>query len=392
MVVTREEATRQRELPGGSVPAEPSDRESRYLLAVERARDEFLAQGGFEAPLVSPDHRFDTFVPGTTGNVALQACLAVCDHPGSLYNPLFIHGKPGVGKTHLLDSIYHSLSASRPRLLVLRTSGEGFGDELLAALAHRWFERFRLKYRHADALLLDSINLKRGQEEFQALLDHLVGQGRQVVITSPVPVHQLEGASEALRSRLSSGLVVEVDLPDLGMRRTLIARAAARHGLDLPRDVAFSMARRLPTDARSLEGAVQRLVAWHAVHPRPWEKMGLDILCHDLPLEELGTEITLDEIIEKVSAHFGLEGGVPLPGRHASRPRGGPRAQDRHVLVPHAHPALPGEGGPGLPRHGRTGALRGERPAGPRGRSGPLQGPADDPQVPGALGSSATPR
>lgn len=307
MAVTREGATGGLELPGGGGPALPIDRETTYLRALERVRSDFLAQGGFDGPPVSPRHRFESFVSGTASNVALQSCMAVCDHPGTLYNPLFIHGKPGVGKTHLLDSIYHALAARHPHLLVLRTSGESFGDELLAALANRWFERFRLKYRHVDVLLFDALSLKRGQEEFQVILEHLVGQGRQVVITSQVPVQQLEGASESLRSRLSGGLVVEMELPDLEVRKAIILQAAVRHDLDLPRDVAFAMARRLQADVRSLEGAVRRLVAWHGVVPRPWEKMGLDVLCRDMPLQATCAEITQEDVIEGVSAHFGLD-------------------------------------------------------------------------------------
>ena len=285
----------------------PVGREERYLEALERARNEFLAQGGFEGPPTPAHHCFETFVPGTSVNQALQACRAVCDHPGALYNPLFIYG---TGKTHLLDAIRRTLATQHPGLLVLRTSGEMFGDELLTALGNRWFERFRLKYRHVDVLLLDAFPLKRGQEEFQVILDHLLGQGRQVVITSSVPVRELDGISEGLRSLLGGGLTVEMTLPSLEMRKTLVPALARRHELDLPRDVAFALARRLQTDVRGLEGAVLRICAWHRVQPRPWESIALDVLCSDAPVQATASRLTQEDILDGVSEHFGLDAGL----------------------------------------------------------------------------------
>ena len=244
----------------------------------------FVSEGGASAPGAGPGaprslpldrrHTFERFVIGPGNRLAHAAALAVAELPGDAYNPLFLHGPPGLGKTHLLGAIASYLREHQPGLTVHYTTAERFTTEFVTALRTEGPERFKARYRELDALLIDDVQVLEGkqrtEEEFVHTFNALHREGKQIVLSSDRPPQALEQLAERLRDRFQWGLTVELGPPDLRTRIALLWRMASDTSLDLPEPAVLrEIAARAPGNVRLLEGAMTRVVAFASMLSEP---------------------------------------------------------------------------------------------------------------------------
>jgi chromosomal replication initiator protein len=223
---------------------------------------------------LDPRHTFESFVIGPGNRLAHAAALAVAELPGDAYNPLFLHGPPGLGKTHLLGAIAGYLSRNQPSLSVHYTTAERFTTEFVTALRTEGPERFKTRYRELDALLIDDVQVLEGkqrtEEEFVHTFNALHREGKQIVLSSDRPPDALEQLAERLRDRFQWGLCVELGPPDLRTRIALLWRLASNSSLELPDPAVLrEIAARAPGNIRLLEGAMTRVVAFASMLSEP---------------------------------------------------------------------------------------------------------------------------
>lgn len=214
---------------------------------------------------LNPDFTFDAHVEGKSNQVARAAARQVGENPGMAYNPLFIYGGVGLGKTHLMQAAGNLILARRSDANIAYVHSERFVADMVKALQHNAINDFKRLYRSLDALLIDDIQFfvgkERSQEEFFHTFNALVEAGRQVIITSDRFPKELTGVEERLISRFGSGLTVSIEPPELETRVAIIINKAKQEGVDLPEDVAFFVAKRVRSNVRELEGALRRVLA-----------------------------------------------------------------------------------------------------------------------------------
>ena len=221
-------------------------------------------------PVLAPNYTFDNFVVGRSNRLAHAAAVAVAEHPSQTYNPLFIYGGVGLGKTHLLHAIAH---ITAPQNHVLYVSAETYTNEFVTALRQHTMEDFRQKFRQPDILIVDDIQfISRGeqtQEEFFHTFDALHTNNRQIILTSDVSPKSLTLLEERLRSRFEWGLIVDIATPDVETRLAILRSKADRDGLNAPEEVLLLIAHRVQDNIRQLEGALNRIAALSRLQRQP---------------------------------------------------------------------------------------------------------------------------
>ncbi len=223
---------------------------------------------------INPNQTFTSFIVGSGNQFASAACMAVADNPARNYNPLFIFGGVGLGKTHLLNAIGNRIALNDRGARIVYLSAEDFTNEMINALRFKRMEEFRNKYRQqCDALLVDDIQFlagrERTQEEFFHTFNALHGSGRQIVVTADRYPKDIQGLEERLRSRFDWGLVADVQPPDTETKVAILRKKADEEGMELPGDVAFFIARHANSNIRELEGTLTRLLAMSSFHAAP---------------------------------------------------------------------------------------------------------------------------
>ena len=215
--------------------------------------------------LFNPNYSFDTFVVGSCNEFAHAAATAVTANPARSYNPLYIYGGVGMGKTHLMHAIGRGLRANFPKLRVVYVSSEQFMNEMISSLRHNCINSFHERFRSADALLVDDIQTLQGkdgtQEEFFHTFNALHNTQKQIVISSDRPPKMLPGLVDRLRSRFEWGLMADIQPPDLETKMAILDRKADQSGVNLPEDVRSYLATQMKSNFRELEGSLIRLTA-----------------------------------------------------------------------------------------------------------------------------------
>lgn len=254
---------------------------------------------------------FDTFIVGSSNKLAHAASLAVAQHPASAYNPLFIYGHSGLGKTHLLCAIGNEIKLNNPDANIIYIKGEDFTNELIQAIKLNTTPEFRNKYRKADVLLVDDIQFiggkERTQEEFFHTFDALHQAKKQIVLSSDRPPKEISILSERLRGRFEMGLLADVQPPDFETRVAIIKRKAEIIGLDISDDVCEYIAKKLKTNIRQLEGVVKKLMARYLITKDLPSMNTINEVINEILNDDTPPQITTEKIIDEVARTFGVE-------------------------------------------------------------------------------------
>lgn len=260
------------------------------------------------------DYTFDTFIEGRSNEFALACCKSVAKNCGTkaikVYNPLFIYGPSGMGKTHLITAIANEVRKNHPDLNVVYVTSETFGNDLISALNTNLISDFHEKYRNSDILLVDDIQFfahkERMQEEFFHTFNKLYQEGKQIVITSDKPPKELVTLEERLRTRFESGLIADISAPDYETRLAIINRKSELLDLKMPGEVAEFMANRLKSNIRQLEGAVLKLKALNHLAGSPITISMSQSVIRDVLTDDQPIPITVEKIISEVSTVYGV--------------------------------------------------------------------------------------
>ncbi|MCC8135808.1 MAG: chromosomal replication initiator protein DnaA, partial [Ruminococcus sp.] len=260
------------------------------------------------------DYTFDTFIQGRSNEFALACSKSVAKNCGtkavSQYNPLFIYGPSGMGKTHLITAIANEVRKNHPDFNVVYVTSETFGNDLISALNTNLISDFHEKYRNSDILLIDDIQFfahkERMQEEFFHTFYKLHQEGKQIVITSDKPPKELVTLEERLRTRFEGGLIADISAPDYETRLAIINRKSELLDLKMPGEVAEFMANRLKSNIRQLEGAVLRLKALNHLAGSPITISMAQSVIRDVLTDDQPIPITVEKIISEVSTVYGV--------------------------------------------------------------------------------------
>ena len=270
---------------------------------------------GSDGTRLNPRYTFDTYVTGASNRFAHATAIAVAEAPARAYNPLFIYGGSGLGKTHLLHAIGHYARTLNPQVRVKYVNSEEFTADFIACLRDGnrddgRLESFKRRYRDVDILLVDDIQFLEGKEstleEFFHTFNALHSSGKQVVLTSDQPPKALGGLDERLRSRFEWGLLADVQPPDLETRIAILSRKARAEGLDLPLDVLEYIASRVTTNIRELEGALIRVTAFASLNKQPIDQTLAEMVLKDIISDPAGQEITTTLIMGQTADYFGI--------------------------------------------------------------------------------------
>jgi chromosomal replication initiator protein len=264
-----------------------------------------------DRPLGNPRYTFDQFVIGDSNRLAHAAALTVGELPSQAYNPLFICGPPGVGKTHLMHSIAQLASEHNPGLTVRTSTGEAFAGEFRHALGDGQIDRFKARFRNTNVLLVDDVQFlerkAKTEEEFFHTFNALHEAGAQIVLTSDRPPRDLQALEDRLRERFAAGLVADIAQPDFNTRLAILRKRALQDGIQgLHDDVLEAIAERIALDVRALEGALIRIVAYGSLTSRPTTlNLATEVLDGLYPRAELRVR-TVAEIQAATCEHFGI--------------------------------------------------------------------------------------
>lgn len=280
---------------------------------------------------LNPKYTFDTFVVGANNNLAHAASLAVAESPGEIYNPLFIYGGVGLGKTHLMHSIAHFILKNNPNAKVLYVTSEKFTNELIDAIRNKnniTTTEFREKYRNNDVLLIDDIQFIIGkestQEEFFHTFNALHESKKQIIISSDKPPKEIETLEERLRSRFEWGLTVDIQSPDYETRMAILRKKEEMEGYNIDNEVIKYIATNIKSNIRELEGALTKIVALSKLNKKEITIELAEEALKDLISPNVAREVTPDLILQIVSDHLNIQ-SIDILGQKRNKEIAGAR-------------------------------------------------------------------
>jgi chromosomal replication initiator protein len=336
-----------------AVPSSSKGSPSSLFSLLEAAESDGLTPGATTfvdiEPLensLNPKCSFQTFVVGSCNQFAHAAALAVAEAPGKTYNPLYVYGGVGLGKTHLMHAIGHAIKERNRYLRLSYISAERFMNELINAIRYDKTQTFREKYRSIDVLLMDDIQFMAGkertQEEFFHTFNALYDGQKQIVITSDCPPREIPTLEERLHSRFEWGLIADIEPPDLETKVAILKRKADLDGVVLPDDVAFFIASKVKSNIRELEGSLVRLIAISSLRGLPISKMLAQDAIRNIAEDDQPVGITIEQIQRTVAAHYKLR-VEDLKSKNNSRQIAVPRQVAMYLckrLTKHSFPEI----------------------------------------------------
>ncbi|WP_029914434.1 chromosomal replication initiator protein DnaA [Pelobacter seleniigenes] len=264
----------------------------------------------FEISNINPNYTFKTFVSGPSNQFAHAAALAVSNNPATTYNPLFIYGGVGLGKTHIIHAIGNEVLKKNNNIKVCYYSSEKFTNELINSLRHAKMDEFRNKFRSIDILLIDDIQFIAGkkstQEEFFHTFNALYESHKQIVVTSDKFPKEIPDLEERLRSRFEWGLIADIQSPDTETKQAILKMKADQNKIDLPEDVAYFLANSITSNVRELEGYLIRVGAYASLTSTPINLNMAKTILKDIIIEN-SKEITIEKIQKTVAEHFQIK-------------------------------------------------------------------------------------
>jgi len=276
---------------------------------------------------LTTEFTFDTFIEGKSNQIARAAAIQIGDNPGITYNPLFIYGGVGLGKTHLMHAVGNMMLNNNPSAQVVYLHSERFVTEMVRSLQHNRIDEFKKRYRTVNALLIDDVQFfagkERSQEEFFHTFNTLFESKQQIVLSSDRFPKEVSGLEERLKSRFGSGLTVAIESPDLETRVAILQSKAIHVGIDLPEDVAFFVGRNVHSNIRDLEGALRRLVASSRFTNTPINVGFAKNTLRDM-LAAQDKQVTIENIQMVVAKYYKIRSTDLLSGnrsRSVTRPR-----------------------------------------------------------------------
>jgi chromosomal replication initiator protein len=281
-------------LPGESSPTKSREEDS----------EEVISHG------MNPRNRFEGFVVGSNNQLAHAAAVVVAQSPAKTYNPLFIHGAVGLGKTHLMHAIGQQAIERKKIQKVMYLSSERFTNEFIDAIQRNSLVGFRKRYRQADILLIDDIHFlagkERSQEEFFHTFNTLFDGRKQIVLSSDRPACEIANLERRLVSRFECGLTTELQRPDIETRMAILRKKAEAFHVEVAEDVLTFLAQRVQTNVRRLEGALMRVASYQSLSGREFSRETVEQLLRDILREEARKPVTIDQIQKKVAEHFNV--------------------------------------------------------------------------------------
>lgn len=273
------------------------------------AADMHIAAG--DGSSLNPKYTFDTFVTGSSNRFAHAAAMAVAESPGKIYNPFFMYGGVGLGKTHLMHAIGNRVLHNHPDMRVLYVSSEQFTNEIIRSIQEGTAEKFRQKYRNIDVLLVDDIQFLSGktstQEEFFHTFNTLHDAQKQIILSSDRPPREVERLEDRLRSRFEWGLITDIQAPDLETRIAILKNKAQLDHFSVPNDVMVYIASRIDSNIRELEGALTRVVAYASLIKKPVTTDLVAEALKDVFPNNKTREVTMEVIQEIVASYFKIK-------------------------------------------------------------------------------------
>ena len=297
-------------------------------------------------PSLSSRYTYDSFVVGSCNQFAHAASMAVAEAPGRTYNPLYLYGGVGLGKTHLMHACGHAIKARNHHLKLCYISSEKFMNDLINAIRYDKTQSFREKYRSVDVLLIDDVQFMAGkertQEEFFHTFNALYDQQKQIVISSDCPPREIPTLEERLHSRFEWGLIADIEPPDLETKIAILKRKADLMNVSIPDDVAMFIAGRVKSNVRELEGSLVRLIAISSLRGEPISKTLAQDAIRNFAKEEESGVITIQQIQKLVASTYKLSVDELLSknnARHISHPRQVAMYLCKH-LTKHSYPEI----------------------------------------------------
>ena len=259
---------------------------------------------------LNPRYTFEEFVAGSSNQFAVAAAMAVANNPATTYNPLFIYGGVGLGKTHLINAVGNAILSKNQGMKVCYYTSEKFMNELINSLRYAKMDEFRNKFRSMDVLLIDDVQFiagkERTQEEFFHTFNALYESHKQIVVTSDKFPKEIPGLEERLRSRFEWGLIADIQPPDVETKQAILKMKAEQNGISLPEEVALFLANSVSSNVRELEGFLIRIGAYASLTSTPVSLAMAKEVLKDI-LVEKNRELTVEEIQKNVAAHFGIK-------------------------------------------------------------------------------------
>ncbi len=259
-------------------------------------------------PAINPRNTFSSFIVGGNNQLAHAASIAVANEPGRAYNPLFVFGETGLGKTHLMHAVAHQMLQNKPEAKIAYVSTEKFTNEFIHAIRENKLVRFRQFYRNVDALLVDDIHFLSGkestQEEFFHTFNELFESGKQIFLASDRPANEIERLENRLISRFQWGLVTDIQAPDFETRAAILRKKADGLGIVLEPEILHFLAERIARNVRMMEGALTRIGSYASLINRPVDISTVEGLLADLLHKEMMRQVTIETIQKKVADYF----------------------------------------------------------------------------------------